>query len=159
MTLAQDLALRSIVVERALPFPPEKVWKALTRAELVSRWLMPTDFRLEAGATFTFTTRPMGDWDGVVRCEVQEVRPCELLRYSWAGGPSRSRLDTVVTWTITPAGEGSHVRMEHTGFRPEDEPAYAAMSPGWTRVVERLDQSIAADEAGIPFEPAPPCEA
>jgi uncharacterized protein YndB with AHSA1/START domain len=139
---------RAIVVERTLPHPPEKVWRALTRAELISQWLMPNDFQPEVGHRFTFKTRPMGDWDGVVHCEVLEARAPERLRYSWVGGDASSRLDSVVTWTLTPAGAGTHLRMEHAGFRPENEMAFAAMSPGWFRIMERIGQVIAADDAG-----------
>jgi hypothetical protein len=32
------------------------------------------------------------------------------------------------------------VRMEHSGFRPQDEAGFQAMSKGWPRVLERLEQ-------------------
>jgi uncharacterized protein YndB with AHSA1/START domain len=144
----EAVAMRSIVVERTLPHSPEKVWRALTRAELISQWLMPNDFQPEIGHRFTFKTRPMGDWDGVVQCEVLDSKPHERLRYSWVGGSPSSRLDSVVTWTLTPAGAGTHLRMEHTGFRPENETAFAAMSPGWSRILERIGGVIEANDAG-----------
>jgi uncharacterized protein YndB with AHSA1/START domain len=148
---------RSIVVEHTLPHAPETVWRALTTASLISQWLMPTDFSPEVGAKFTFTTRPMGDWDGIVHCEVVEVTPCTRLRYSWIGGGPTSRLDSMVTWTLTPDGAGTRVRMEHAGFRPQNEMAYAAMSPGWSRIVEqRIGDVIAADAAGVTL-PAAAC--
>jgi hypothetical protein len=35
--------------------------------------------------------------------------------------------------------------MEHAGFRsPENDVAYQAMSPGWGRIAERLEQVVAA---------------
>ena len=144
----EAVTTRSIVVERSLPHPPEKVWRALTRAELISQWLMPNDFQPEIGHRFTFKTRPMGDWDGVVQCEVLEARPHARLRYSWVGGSPSERLDSVVTWTLTPASVGTHLRMEHAGFRPENETAFAAMSPGWFRILERIGMVIEADDAG-----------
>jgi uncharacterized protein YndB with AHSA1/START domain len=72
---ANKPAMRDIVVEDVLPHPPERVWKALTTAELIGRWLMPNDFEPVVGKRFTFTTRPIGDWDGIVQCEVLEVVP------------------------------------------------------------------------------------
>jgi uncharacterized protein YndB with AHSA1/START domain len=144
----EAVTVRSIVVERTLPHPPEKVWRALTRAELISQWLMPNDFQPEVGHRFTFRTRPMGDWDGVVQCAVLEARPHERLRYSWVGGSPSARLDSVVTWTLTPAGAGTHLRMEHAGFRPENEMAFAAMSPGWLRILERIGTVIEAGDTG-----------
>src|SRR5436309_15744791 len=83
---ARAQATRDIVVEDVVLQPPEKVWKALTSAELISRWLMPNDFEPVVGKRFTFKTRPMGDWDGVVHCQVLEVVPLRRLVYSWQGG-------------------------------------------------------------------------
>lgn len=50
--------LQSIVVEREIRHPPEKVWRALTESELIASWLMPNDFWAEVGHRFTFRTRP-----------------------------------------------------------------------------------------------------
>jgi uncharacterized protein YndB with AHSA1/START domain len=125
------------------------VWQALTSAELIGRWLMPNDFAAEVGRRFTFRTRPMGDWDGVVQCEVLELVPQRKLVYSWKGGSSRntaygSALDTVVTWTLTPAAGGTHLRMVHAGFRsPENDFAFDAMSPGWTGILRSIPRVIA----------------
>src|SRR5260370_35345859 len=88
---------RDIVVEDLLPHPPEKVWKALTTAELIGRWLMPNDFEPVVGKRFTFTTRPMGDWDGGVHCEVMEVVPLRRLVYSWCGGCGAAQLRAPLT--------------------------------------------------------------
>jgi uncharacterized protein YndB with AHSA1/START domain len=145
-----DAALtRAIVVERVLPHAPEKVWRVLTEAELIGRWLMPNDFRPEIGHRLSFRTRPMGDWDGTVACEVLDCEPPRLLRYRWVGGSAGnsaygSRLVSVVTWTLTPVAGGTLLHMEHDGFGPGNELAYDAMSGGWARVPERI-ASLAAE--------------
>jgi uncharacterized protein YndB with AHSA1/START domain len=137
-------------VEGVLPHAPEIVWKTLTTAELIGRWLMPNDFVAAVGKTFTFRTKPMGDWDGVVHCEVLEVVPNRKLVYSWKGGSDSNpnygaRLDTVVTWTLTPVSGGTHLRMVHAGFRsPGNDFAFDAMSPGWGRVLQGIGR--VADE-------------
>jgi uncharacterized protein YndB with AHSA1/START domain len=43
---------RSVVVEREIPFPPEKVWRALTQPHLIEEWLMKNDFKPVAGHRF-----------------------------------------------------------------------------------------------------------
>jgi len=73
-----------------LPHAPEVVWKTLTTSELIGRWLMPNDFAPEVGKRFTFRTKPMGDWDGVVHCEVIAVEPNRKLVFSWAWRARRS---------------------------------------------------------------------
>jgi uncharacterized protein YndB with AHSA1/START domain len=141
---------RSIVVEGQFPYAPERVWRALTEARLIAEWLMPNDFQPDVGTRFTFKTKPMGDWDGVVHCQVLAAEPPRLLRYSWKGGSESnskygSTLDSVVTWTLTPIpGGGTHLKMEHAGFRsPQNDFAYDAMSPGWGRIVESIARVVA----------------
>ena len=80
---------RSIVVEQTLPHPPEKIWRTLTQAELLSRWLMPNDFAPKVGHRFTFKTKPMGDWDGTVHCE---VLACDVKFDGAEGWVPRTRL-------------------------------------------------------------------
>ena len=140
----------AITVEKVLPCPPESIWRALTTSELIATWLMPNDFTAVVGHRFNFRTRPMGTWDGVVHCEVLICEPPHLLRYSWKGGsdsdPARgSRLDTTVTWTLTPVAGGTHLKMVHDGFvLPADRFAHEAMSPGWSRIAERIG-AVAAE--------------
>ena len=138
---------RDIVAEDFFAHPPEKVWKALTTAEIIGRWLMPNDFEAVVGRHFTFTTQPKGDWDGVVRCEVLEVVPHRRLVYSWRGGSDAGNpapLDSTVTWTLQPEGNGTRLRMVHAGFRsPQNDFAYDAMSPGWRHLIGRLGEIVA----------------
>jgi uncharacterized protein YndB with AHSA1/START domain len=141
---AQTATTRDIVVDEWLPHPPAKVWKALTTAELIGRWLMPNDFEPVVGKSFTFKTRPIGDWDGVVQCEVLEVVQPTRLVYSWKGGDNAAPLDSVVTWTLQAEGNGTRLRMVHAGFRsPHNDFAYDAMSPGWRRIVGQLGEIAA----------------
>ena len=49
---------RTVEMERELPYPPEKIWRALTKPHLLAEWLMMTDFQPEAGHAFQFR----GDW-------------------------------------------------------------------------------------------------
>ena len=142
-------ATRDITVEGVLPHAPETVWKALTSAALIARWLMPNDFAPVVGKRFAFRTKPMGDWDGVVHCEVLAVEPNRKLVYSWKGGSDSNvsygtKLDTLVTWTLTPVAGGTRLRLVHAGFRsPGNDFAFDAMSPGWARVLDAIGRVIA----------------
>jgi uncharacterized protein YndB with AHSA1/START domain len=64
-----ELATRSIVVERVMPHPPEKIWRALTEAQLIGEWLMKNDFKPAVGHRFNFRSKPMPHWNGVTDCE------------------------------------------------------------------------------------------
>ncbi|MDB5444629.1 MAG: hypothetical protein JWP73_3005 [Phenylobacterium sp.] len=135
-----------IVVDEVFPHTPEVVWKTLTTAELMGRWLMtPIGFEPTKGAHFTYQTTPAGPWDGVIRCEVLEVRPNERLVHTWSGGHDAnaeygSRLETVVTWTLSKVDGGVRVRLVHSGFRrPNNDFAFKNMSKGWPKVLQTID--------------------
>jgi uncharacterized protein YndB with AHSA1/START domain len=140
---------RSIVIERRLAHPPDKVWRVLTEGPLLAQWLMANDFRPEVGHRFTFKAKPMGDWDGTVRCEVLACEPNRLLRYSWIGGSASNKtygsvLDSTVTFTLTPVEGGTNLKVEHAGFRsPENDAAYDAMSSGWGRIAQGIERVLA----------------
>ena len=136
---------RDIVVDEVFPHTPEMLWRTLTTAELIGRWLMiPAGFEPTKGKRFTFQTTPAGAWDGVIQCEVLEVRPNERLSYSWRGGHEGnteygSRLDTVVTFTLAKVEGGTRLRVVHSGFiTPKNDSAYKNMSGGWKKVIGRI---------------------
>jgi len=124
----------SVVVERELPFPPEKIWRALTQPHLIEEWLMKTDFAPVVGRRFDFRA----DWGGV-DCQVLAAEPHSTLSYTWAA----MGLESVVTWTLTPAGAGTRLRMEQSGFRPDQQQAYQGAKFGWNRFLGNLEQVLA----------------
>lgn len=143
----EKTAARSIHVEYDLPHPPSKVWRALTESRLLAAWLMPNDIRPVVGHRFTFKTQPMPGWDGIVHCEVLEVESQKLLRYSWRGGAEGSRLESVVSWTLTPTPPGTKLVLEHAGFLPRNALAFDAMSSGWRgKMVGRLKEVLEQTE-------------
>ena len=75
-------------------------------------------------------------------CEVLVVEPPKRLVYSWnaSGEEAKDGLKTTVTWTLTSVDGGTHVRMEQSGFRPQDEGGYQAMGGGWPRIVAGLER-------------------
>ena len=144
MTTA-DTALRSIVVERLIPHPLPKIWRALTEGPLVAEWLMQNDFQATVGHRFNFRATPNAYWNGVTDCEVLTVEPMTRLAYSWnaSGDQAKDGLKTIVTWTLAPTVGGVLVRMEQAGFRPQDENGYVTMGGGWIRILGRLEDAAA----------------
>ena len=137
---------KDIVMDEVLPHAPETVWKVLTSAQLIARWLMqPTGFEAVEGTAFTFQTTPGGHWDGVIHCRVLKVEAFRRLVYGWKGGDARNTgygapLDTVVTWSLTPVEAGTRIQLIHAGFvLPRNESAYTVMSGGWKKVVRQLN--------------------
>jgi uncharacterized protein YndB with AHSA1/START domain len=127
-------ATRSVIIERDLPHPPERVWRALTQGHLIEEWLMQTDFEPVAGHRFNFRA----DW-GAVDCQVMAIEPHKALSYTWAA----YGLESVVTWTLTPTSTGTHLRMEQSGFRPDQQRAYLGATDGWPRFFAALERVLA----------------
>jgi uncharacterized protein YndB with AHSA1/START domain len=123
----------SVVVERDFPYPPEKIWRALTQPHLIEEWLMKNDFVPAVDHRFKFSA----DW-GAVDCEVLVVEPNTSLSYTWAA----YGLDSVVTWTLTPTGTGTLLRMEQSGFRPDQKQAYQGAKFGWQNFLGKLEQVL-----------------
>jgi len=149
-TLQSDL--QNIVIDEVLPHGIDIVWKALTDGALMGRWLMPpAGFAPVVGTPFTFQTTPAGAWDGTIRCKVLEVVHNHRLAYEWKGGDEGnvgygSKLDTIVSFTLTPVDGGTRLRLVHSGFvMPRNETARQNMGDGWVKVMARLDDAIAKD--------------
>jgi uncharacterized protein YndB with AHSA1/START domain len=139
-------ATRSLVIERELPHPPERIWRALTQGPLIAQWLMANDFQPVVGHRFNLRATPMPHWNGVTDCEVLVVEPQARLSYSWnaSGDEAASGLKTLVTWTLTPTQGGTHLRMEQSGFRPEEEANYQGANYGWQRFIGGLERVAGA---------------
>ncbi len=134
---------KSVVIERDLAHPPEKIWRALTQPHLIAEWLMQNDFKPAMGHRFNLRTQAYGDWNGVIDCEVLAIEPNKTLSYTWESGNGPLRVTTVVTWTLTPTDTGTHLRMEQSGFRSDQPQNYAGAKYGWQNFLAKLEQVLA----------------
>ena len=110
-----------IVVECDLPYPPARVWRALTEQDLLAAWLMPNDLRPEAGARFRFQPEGGATDGAVIDCEVLEAEPNRRLRWRQSEAaprdPDGRLIDSVVTVELTARPGGTHLRLVHDAFR------------------------------------------
>ena len=123
----------SVIVERDVAYPPEKIWRALTQPHLIEAWLMKNDFRPDEGHRFNLSA----EW-GVVDCEVKMVEPNRTLSYTWDTKDLRS----VVTWTLTPTPSGTRLRMEQVGFQADQRPYFQGAKVGWPRFLDALERVL-----------------
>ncbi|WP_067564380.1 SRPBCC family protein [Nocardia acidivorans] len=137
-----DAALNPAAVEigRFFARPPEVVWEALTRPEVMERWFARTvGFEAEVGTRFilVFPTEPPSE----VAAEVLVARPGEQLTYSWIYMRPESKVRWVVDWTVQPQGRGTRLLLTQTGFDIEDKRgkmARNAMERGWRNLMPKL---------------------
>ena len=138
-------ATNTVVVERKLQHPAEKVWRALTQGHLIEEWLMSNDFQAVVGHKFNLKTTPMPQWNGVLDCEVLEVEPNKRLVYTWnsSGEEAAAGLKTTVAWDLLPTADGVLLRMEHSGFGPDQQRNFQGAQYGWQKNLGRLDDVLA----------------
>jgi uncharacterized protein YndB with AHSA1/START domain len=136
MTTAATL---SLVIERELPHPPEKIWRALTQGPLIKEWLMENDFQPVVGHTFKFRSTPVPNWDGIIDGKVLLLEPNKKLSYTW----TTMGHESVVVWTLAATSGGTLLRMEQSGFRSEQDANYKGATYGWKKFIGNLERVVA----------------
>ena len=141
---ATSAETRTVTVEREFPHAPEKIWRALTQPHLIAEWLMKNDFKPEVGHHFNLT----GEWGGVLDCEVLEVEPNQSLSYTWnyKHDDPAFNLTSVVTFTLTPTNAGTQLRMEQSGFNPDQKKAFGGAQYGWQNFFANLENVLTRTE-------------
>lgn len=136
----REVENRTMVIEREFAHAPEKLWRALTQPHLIAEWLMANDFVPELGHRFKLR----GDWGGVLDCEVLAIEPNSKLSYSWtfAHDDPAYALESIVVFTLIPSATGTVLRVEQTGFRPEQKQAYGGAHAGWKGFLGKLEQVL-----------------
>ena len=129
--------LRTVVVERDIAQPPEKIWRVLTQSHLIEAWLkMKPDFAAEVDRPYTLTAA----W-GAIEGRVLESDPFTTLSMSW----SAFGLDTVVTYTLTPTPRGTLLRVEQAGFPTHVEYAYQGAQQAWPEYLATIEELSAKE--------------
>lgn len=145
-TLAET---RAILKEAEFAFPVETVWRAMTDSEWLAVWFFPNDIQPVLDHKFTIWSRPIERWDGEFQCQVVEVQPDKLLKFTWRGGHEELKgfgryIDSAVTWTLTPTETGTRLTFLHEGF-PTDEASngvYEIMAKGSESVLRSLAKRL-----------------
>jgi len=131
---------RTVVIEREFSHAPDKLWRALTQPHLIEEWLMKNDFSPVVGHRFNLR----GEWGGVLDCEVLVIEPNKTLSYTWdfAHEDAAFNLKSVVTFTLIPTRAGTHLRMEQSGFQPNQKQALGGAKHGWQQFISKLEQVL-----------------
>lgn len=98
------------------PYPPEKVWQALTDCRILNAWMMKNDFEPRLGHKFKFESNSLPGRISIIHCEVIELEKPKRLTYTWqdnvTGEPS------LVIWSLIPVEGGTQLELKHqqTGY-------------------------------------------
>ena len=134
--------MRSLVIEKELPYPPGKIWRALTEGSLIKEWLMDNDLEPVVGHRFKFRATPVPRWNGIIDSEILVVEPNKKLSYSWG----TLGLETIVVWTLAATSGGTLLRFEQSGFGPGREANYKGAKYGWQKFIGSLERVVAGLE-------------
>ncbi|WP_188130362.1 SRPBCC family protein [Neomesorhizobium albiziae] len=133
-------------VRRLLRAPQEMVFAAMTRADMMSRWMCPESFILSAvhsdprtGGSFGIEMRSPEGVTYKAAGIYLELRPHELLIYTWtwAEGHTMPNIETVVRVELSPRGAETLMEMTHSGLTSEEE--RAAHETGWNGAFDKLE--------------------
>jgi len=129
---------------------PEVVFEVITSPEHIRDWWEPGEVTLEArtGGTGELVWGDRSSPDGhVATLTVVEIEPPRLFSFRWVypeGAVADPRNSLLVTFEVTPADNGSVLRLTETGFREKGwevavlEQQYQEHVMGWDRFVPRL---------------------
>lgn len=144
--VAEDGGFATLVFERTLPYPPERVWRALTDPTELSQWYMTRaviDGR--KGGSIDFISGPSRLH---VTGTITEWEPPHLFEHVWHVEPIEalpSGEDAVIRWELTQAGGGTLLRLEHRKLHSQTALGFA---PGAHAFLDRLDALLSG--SGMP---------
>ena len=103
----------------AIAAPVEKVWLALTNEQAIAAWMgdgtVEVDLRISGEYRF---------FDRQTTGRFLRIQPLLQLDYTWRQSEwKKGWPDSVVHWTLAPAGEGTQVSLTHDAFPNEKERA------------------------------------
>jgi uncharacterized protein YndB with AHSA1/START domain len=99
--------------ERFYPYPVERVWKAVTTAEELDAWMMPSNFvEARPGGAFGFGFG--GSLEEALRGVIGEFREREVIDYAFDNGSS-------MRFELREQGGGTHLTFVHSFPGPGEE--------------------------------------
>jgi len=136
--------LDDLVQEVQIAASPETVWEELTKRDKPQRPQMDTvlESSLEPGAPLLYTSH-----DGsrvFVVGRVIEIDPPRRLSHTWRL-TMRDDEPTLVAWELEPSGEGTRVRLTHTGW-PEDARGLGRVDSTWRTILDELRNVVERGE-------------
>ena len=158
-------------LERVIPAPPERVYRAWLDPQLLVRWMAPGPFDITAaevderpGGHYRIWHSAGGTPSGGFECELAELVPHERIVFRWGfAGPERRNgpvYDSLLTVTFRPVPDDAtvltlvHERLDDLAVALPD--AAANVGAGWADVLGKLAgvlsgeaTATAADQAQI----------
>lgn len=115
--------MTELTIEKTLflKAPREHVWKFLTEKDKLALWFHEGEEDLQPAGPYALVTNSLGK-EGSRLCwgEIIEFDPPSTLVHSFTH-EGLSEVETTCRWTLTPAGDGTILRLTHSGFEKASE--------------------------------------
>ncbi|GAB1856171.1 hypothetical protein MHTCC0001_10060 [Flavobacteriaceae bacterium MHTCC 0001] len=135
----KDVIKKEVVFKHTI----DKVWSAITKADEISTWFIPADFKAQKGYKYLFTSPPNEKGCTTIGGEIIEANPYTLI-YTWIVGGTET--ETTVKWDLVTIPEGTKLILEHSGISNyEGETAIAmfeSFNGGWDNCIEGLENYL-----------------
>jgi uncharacterized protein YndB with AHSA1/START domain len=126
----------TVVIERTINAPVDRVWKALTDVEEMRQWYFDLkEFRPEVGFEFEFVVEHKGMTYHHL-CRITEVIPQKKLAYTWRYKGHEG--DSLVTFELAADGDKTWLKLTHEGLETFPKTAAFARNnfvEGWTTLI------------------------
>jgi uncharacterized protein YndB with AHSA1/START domain len=150
----------AVRLERTIPAPPHRVYRAWLDPDLVRRWMAPGDLRVtrveideRVGGHYRVWQADQGTDGGGFECELLELVPDQRIVFRWGFvGPDRRDgpvYDSLLTITLREApGGGTVLTLVHERL---DDLAAALpevadnVETGWRLVLDKLTTAVKGD--------------
>ena len=145
--------------------PPARVFQAITDPRQLPQWwgqegmykTVDCDIDLKVGGRWSSRGSDAGGNAFTVEGEYLEIDPPKRLVYTWVATWTGD-LKTTVQWELSPTGNGTLVRLTHSGFAGQPEAA-KSHAMGWQAVLGWLQAFAADGETFASRKPLPTAKA
>ncbi len=134
-TITIEGNVATLTFNRWLPYPPERVWSAITDPGKRAEWFGPTSLEPKEGG-FIETTAEGPPAPVEVRRTKGRIRvwqPPNVFEYE---EESPNVGHTIIRFELEADGAGTKLRFVQSGLNPDDASGYA---PGWHVYLDRLE--------------------
>ena len=137
---------KTLVIDRVFTAPPDRVFAAWTDTAQLAEWYGPEGMKAEifandltVGGRYSLVMKS-AEGEYHLSGEYEEIEPPRKLVFTWKWKTSDET--TRVTIELRPQGDGTHLRLTHTGF-PEAEQV-SSHNQGWSSSLNDLERYLAA---------------